>query len=242
MSKPYIGVTANRLIETNSNTRIAVNSAYLQAVLLAGGTPVAIPYPLSAQRLLDFYDQLDGILFTGGVEDIDPALYGHPKHPSITEIDRERDQLEITLIKRLAAEGKSFLGICRGIEIINVALGGTLYTDIEEQRPGSIPHSYPYDPPLNSLVHTVKTEPSSILSKILGDEDVWVNSFHHQGIRDVAPVLKATAHASDGLVEGLELPGHPFGLAVQWHPEEFTDLEPMLNLFRALVNSSAQSK
>ncbi|MEM5776230.1 MAG: gamma-glutamyl-gamma-aminobutyrate hydrolase family protein [Anaerolineaceae bacterium] len=240
MPKPFIGVTANRIVESNTITRIAVNEAYLQSVLLAGGLPVTIPYPLPEQQFSAIFDQLDGFLFTGGVEDIDPALYGSSMHPSITEVDKERDALEISLIKRLAAEGKPFLGICRGIEIINVALGGSLYTEISEQHPHSIPHSYPYDPPLNNLVHSVQVEPSSTLGKILGKSEVWVNSFHHQGIRDVAPGLNATARSEDGLVEGVELPGHPFALAVQWHPEELTDQEPMLNLFRALVRSASR--
>lgn len=240
MVKRYIGITANKLTQDNHLTRTVVNESYLHAILIAGGVPVVIPSGVSLGQVEALLDSLDGILFTGGVEDIDPACYAAPMHPTIGDIDPERDDMEISLVNLLVQKQKPFLGICRGIEIINVALGGTLYTYLDDQLPNALPHAQPYDPPLNKLIHTVQIETPSILRQLLGENEVWVNSFHHQGIRNIAPGLKASAFSKDGLVEGLEIPGHPFAVGVQWHPEELTDDERMLNLFRGLVNASVK--
>jgi len=240
MFKPYIGVTANKLTQVNHLRRTVVNESYLQAILMSGGIPVVIPSGISFKQVEGLLASLNGILFTGGVEDIDPACYDTPMHPKISDIDPERDDMEISLVKLLVQKQKPFMGICRGIEIINVALGGTLYTYLDDELPNALPHAQPYDPPLNKLIHTVQIETPSILRQLLGENEVWVNSFHHQGIRNIAPGLKASAFSKDGLVEGLEIPGHPFAVGVQWHPEELTDDERMLNLFRGLVNASVK--
>ncbi len=236
MSKPVIGVTAFRLDEDPTFPKAALNQAYITAVEKAGGIPLLIPVGVTSALLDDLMARLDGVLLTGGV-DVNPAYYGAPMHPEITELDLVRDEMEIALVKWMIKEKKPFLGICRGFEVINVALGGSLYTHISDQLEDALHHPC-FGLPRNLLSHSVEVEVGSRLATILGEGESWVNSLHHQGVRNLAPVLKAVAVAPDGLVEGLELEDHPFALGVQWHPEELIDQPKMLALFQALVNAS----
>jgi len=139
------------------------------------------------------------------------------------------------MIKKAVADGKPFMGICRGLQVINIALGGSLYEDILDQKPGSLQHSSPDDLPRYHLAHPVQVEADSQLAKILAHTEVQVNSNHHQGIRSLAEGLKPTACASDGIIEAFELPGAHYGLAVQWHPEWLQEHLPMQALFRSFV-------
>jgi putative glutamine amidotransferase len=134
-----------------------------------------------------------------------------------------------------------FLGICRGCQVINVALGGTLFTDIEAQKPDALKHDWFPHHPRDHRPHALQVEPGSLLSGLLGADNPQVNSLHHQGIDLLAPALKASAHAPDSLVEALELPGHPFGLGVQWHPEWLPDDPTMRALFEGLIQSARSS-
>ncbi len=238
MSKPVIGVTAFRLDEDPTFPKAALNQAYITAVEKAGGIPLLIPVGITAPLFDDLLARMDGVLLTGGA-DMNPAYYGAPMHPEITELDIDRDEMEIALVHRLVEEGKPFLGICRGFEVINVALGGTLYTHISDQLTGALHHPC-FGLPRNLLSHSVAVEGGSRLGSLLGAGESWVNSLHHQGIRDLAPVLRAVACAEDGLVEGIELSDHPFALAIQWHPEELIDQPKMLALFQALVGAAAK--
>jgi putative glutamine amidotransferase len=156
----------------------------------------------------------------------------------VGELDPERDTLEIPLLRFVVAQEKPFLGICRGLQVTNVALGGTLYTHIEDQYPGALKHDWYPDIPRDTLAHPVRVEEGSRMAEILGEPLLQVNSLHHQGIKDLAPTLKAAAYAPDGMIEAVEMPGHRFGLAVQWHPEWLTDQEPMRKLFRAFVQAA----
>lgn len=237
MSKPVIGVTAFRLDEDPTFPKAALNQAYITAVEKAGGIPLLIPVGVTTALLDDLMARLDGVLLTGGV-DVNPAFYGAPMHPEVTELDLVRDEMEIALVKWMIKAKRPFLGICRGFEVINVALGGTLYTHISDQLAGALHHPC-FGLPRNLLSHSVEVKAGSRLASILGEGESWVNSLHHQGVRDLAPVLKVVAVAPDGLVEGLELEDHPFALGVQWHPEELIDQPKMLGLFQALVNASA---
>jgi len=155
-------------------------------------------------------------------------------------VDVDRDQVELFLVHEAARRGLPFLGICRGIQLINVAMGGTLYVDIADQRPGSIQHDY-HGYPRKYLAHSVSVEDKR-LAGILGSTQVEVTSFHHQGVEKLATAFRATAYAPDGLIEALELPGYPFGLAVQWHPECMLDVPSMQNLFRAFIEASGNQK
>lgn len=238
MPAPLLGITASYSpAEGGRAAQVTVGDAYLQAVINAGGLPVIIPPVLAGQPLRELFARLDGILFTGG-GDIDPVIFNGLPHPRVYGIEPGRDTLEIELVRLAAGEGKPFLGICRGIQVVNVALGGTLFTDVADQTGTSIKHDNFPGVPRDMLAHTACIEAGSRLAGILGSLEVPVNSLHHQGVERVAPGLLASATAPDQLVEGLELPGHPFGVAVQWHPEWLQAHASQRALFSALVEAA----
>jgi putative glutamine amidotransferase len=211
---------------------------YTRAVAAAGGLPLIIPPGLSEEQLAELATRLDGILFTGG-GDVHPARYGNLIHPLVSEVDEERDRVEIFLIQETARQMKPFFGICRGVQAINVALGGTLYEDILDQMPGAQSHQFSGQAPRDHLAHPVRVQEGSRLAGILGCTETGVNSLHHQGLRRLAPGLTPTAWAPDGLIEAVELPGRPFCLGVQWHPEWLQEHAPMRALFRAFVEAAS---
>lgn len=241
MSAPLIGITTSRITSRSGLTMLAVTEAYVQAVIHGGGNPVLIPLGLSEDALREMLKRLDGVLFSGG-GDVHPARYGSQPHPLVDEVDTDRDRVEIQLMQDILTTKKPFLGICRGLQVINVALGGSLYEDILDQRPGSLRHQYSPDWPRNYLAHPVQVDESSRLAGILGTTTAQVNSLHHQGIYQVAPGLRSTATAPDGVIEAFELPGYSFGLAVQWHPEWLPDDPAMQALFRAFVEAAERQK
>jgi putative glutamine amidotransferase len=237
MTLPLIGLTASR---NPDNATLTINEVYIQAVIQAGGAPVLMPLGVSEPSLGEILSRLDGIIFTGG-GDVEPARYGADNgHPKLGEVDVDRDRVELFLYHEAARRGLPFLGICRGIQLINVAMGGTLYVDIADQRPGAIQHDY-HGYPRKFLAHSVAVEDHR-LAGILGSTQVEVTSFHHQGVEKLAGAFRATAYSPDGLIEALELPGYPFGLAVQWHPECMLDVPSMQNLFRAFIEASSAQK
>jgi len=211
-------------------------NAYIDAIVQAGGIPVLIPSQLAERGWNVLYQRLDGIVFSGG-GDIAPEYYHGEKHHRVAGIEPLRDTIELNLLRAVVEDGKPFLGICRGIQTVNVGLGGTLYEHLGEQFRGEIDHAYP-STMRTALVHDVKIEEGTRIAEVVGEPILKVNSLHHQGLRDVAPGLRVTAYAPDGLVEAVELPDHPFGLAVQWHPEWLTDQQPTRNLFRAFVGAA----
>lgn len=232
---PIIGVTSDFIFPKEGPFgTVAVGESYIQAVRQAGGLPVALPRNLAEGDLQSLMARLDGILFTGG-SDIDPQRYNGLPHPRVYGIDEQRDTLEIRLVQMAAAQGKPFLGICRGIQVINVALGGTLYTDLADQLGTALKHDQYPDIPRNFLAHTVDLASDSRLAQVLGGDSFAVNSLHHQGVERLAPGLRAVGQAPDRLIEAVELPNHPFGLGVQWHPEWLQEHAPQRELFRAFI-------
>ncbi len=172
-------------------------------------------------------------------EAISPLImYGHPDHSSIDGIDPDRDKVELKIIAHAIQKGLPLMGICRGLQIINVALGGDLYADILEQHTQALKHQFYPDFPREYLAHEVSIEQASMLANVFPDARVPVNSLHHQGVRNLAPGLKPAAFAPDGIIEAFEITGHPFGLAVQWHPENLQEHENMRDLFRIFVEAS----
>jgi putative glutamine amidotransferase len=238
MTKPIIGVTAFGLL-VNDAEREAVNKSYIRAMIGAGAIPVIIPNLLEQVDWDGLYRRLDGILFTGG-GDIQTMIFDGQPHSRVGGVDEARDALEFPLMRRVVAEGKPFLGICRGLQVANVALGGTLYTHIEDQLPGAIKHDYYPDIPRDFPAHPIRVDEGSRLSGILHEPILIVNSLHHQGIEKLSPQWKPVAYAPDGLIEAIEMPDHPFALAVQWHPEELPEREEMRALFRAFVQATLQ--
>ena len=213
-----------------------LSQAYVNAILQAGGVPVLIPSAVVNDGWRSLYSRLDGILFSGGGDISLDHFKGEP-HPRIEEIEPERDRVELNLLQAAVSDGKPFLGICRGCQLLNVGLGGTLYTHIPDQLPGALDHSYPGNM-RTVLVHEVKIEERTKIADVLGEPLIKVYSLHHQGLKDIPASLRVAGYAPDGLVEAIELADHPFGMAVQWHPEWLTDQPSTRSLFRRFVETA----
>lgn len=210
------------------------------AVEQAGGLPVAIPAGLREDTLRDIYQRLDGVLLPGGA-DVDPALYGETPHAKTYGIDAPRDAVELTLARWTVADDRPLLGICRGHQVINVALGGSLVQDIPSQVTTTLTHDQADELPRTNRLHEVAIDPTSRLAAILGTTRVQVNSLHHQAVAQPAPVAVITAHAPDGVIEALEIPDKRFAVSVQWHPEDLAgDDAQMAALFAAFVAAARE--
>jgi len=239
MTYPVIGVTTMRRENQAGMQLSSLAEAYVEALTQAETCPLLIPNLLPEAALDNLLSWLDGVLFTGG-GDIETSYYQEADHPKMSGVETDRDRLELLILERVVNDGKPFLGICRGLQLINVGLGGTLYADIGDQLPGAAKHDYYEDWDRDYLAHTVEVESGTWLAGILGEGMVEVNSLHHQAVRQLAPDLVVTASSPDGIVEALELRDHPFGLAVQWHPEWLTAYAPMRELFNAFTAAAME--
>jgi putative glutamine amidotransferase len=201
----------------------------------AGLVPVIVP-PLANDDAADaILSRVDGVVLTGG-EDVEPSRYGQPRIPECGKSNPARDDTEIALVRAARRTGKPLLAICRGPQLLNVALGGTLFQDIPSEVPGALEHNPKGD--RSARTHRVTVEPRSRIAQAVGNTGFSVNSFHHQSIRDVAPGLRVTATAPDGVIEGVESADESWwAIAVQWHPEEMNDSpEPWdRGIFRAFA-------
>jgi len=233
---PVIGVICFEVAaEEQRSARACQSLTYVRALQSAGAAPLLIPPSSDVGSLHAVYRRLDGLLLPGG-GDIEPAHYGEERHPRCAEPSPARDQTELTLARWSVEDGLPVLGICRGIQVLNVALGGSLYQDILAQVPGGTRHDWYPDHPRTLTPHDVTLAPGSRLAALTGVHSMPVNSLHHQAVKDPAPGLRVTAHATDGIVEAVEVPDHPFALAVQWHPEELAPIDPRAQrLFDALA-------
>ncbi len=242
MPSALIGITGFRSEPFGPLRRFTfnLNESYVRAVQAAGGLPIVIPPVLDDGELRELFARLDGLLLSGG-GDIDPALFGQNRHPATAHISPERDRSELALARWALAEDKPVLAICRGIQVVNVAMGGTLVQDIPAQVPGALAHSFGADVPRDHIAHAVRVKPRSCLAGILGAAEVTTNSWHHQSCATAGQEIVYTAWAPDGVVEAAEAPGKRFAVFVQWHPEEMFNTRPdMLALFQALVKASAR--
>ncbi len=235
MQRPIIGITARHADTKERLPAVQILRAYVAAIIEAGGAPILIPPDLPEDGWRVLLDRLDGVLFSGGA-DIGLQHFNGEPHPTVEE-EPVRDALELPLLRAVVEADKPLLGICRGFQVMNVALGGTLYTHILDQLPNALQHDWG-DKPRDTLAHPVRVEEGTRLAEILSAPVLQVNSLHHQGIKDLAPNLKAAAYAPDGLIEGIELPDHKFALAVQWHPEWMTSYEEMRRLFKRFVEAA----
>jgi putative glutamine amidotransferase len=236
---PIIGVTTSQGRNAHQQDLVQVTQAYVRALVEAGGVPVLIPSLISPSDWKGLFGTLNGLLFTGG-GDISVDRFGGTPHPRIGEADAGRDDMELSLLHAAVSGEKPFLGICRGCQLVNVGLGGTLFTHLPDQLSGSLDHDYPGDL-RTTLVHPVQIEEGTRVSAIIGEPIIRVNSHHHQGIKDLAQGLRVAGRAPDGLVEAVELPDHPFGVAVQWHPEWLTGQAHARNLFGQFVEAAGSS-
>jgi putative glutamine amidotransferase len=238
---PLIGLSTSVTVGTEPE-RAYTNAAYIRAVQQAGGVPVLLPPQLDADSLDVLWSRLDGIVLTGG-GDIDPRRFGETPHASVYDVSAARDDLELTLSRRSVEDDVPLLAICRGVQVLNVALGGTLYQDIPSDIPGSLLHSQ--KAPRMEPTHPVKVMGEGTrLGAIAGAPELAVNSMHHQAIRTLGEGLRDVAWAPDGVIEAVELPGDDrFVLGVQWHPEELVGHDDAARrLFAAAVDAARRRR
>jgi putative glutamine amidotransferase len=215
---------------------------YVHALRSVGAIPWLIPLlPDDLETLKEIYDRLDGMFFTGGV-DVDPSRYGEAKLPHCGRTDLPRDDVETQLIRWSLADRKPVLAVCRGIQILNVAMGGSLFQDIAAQAPTAMKHDYfptEDNTARDFLAHAIEIAPDSRLRGFLGSTSVRVNSMHHQAIKRLAPGLRQTAVAPDGIIEGVEGANGQYLIGVQWHPEELSEHDPaMRRLFASFIDAA----
>ncbi|MBT2573105.1 gamma-glutamyl-gamma-aminobutyrate hydrolase family protein [Bacillus sp. ISL-51] len=230
-----IGITGNIKIDQSGPfpgyDRAYVNNDYVQSVAEAGGVPFILPVIKQPEMLKQQISRLDGVILSGG-QDVNPQLYGEEPLQALGGTFPDRDTYEQQLIKTAIALNKPILAICRGVQILNVTFGGSLYQDLTYASFAYIKHNQEKEPSLKT--HCVSFEAGSHLHSLFGDS-AMVNSFHHQIIKDVAPSFKATAYAKDGVIEGIERQGDLFVVGVQWHPEMLTkkhdDMKKLFSLF-----------
>lgn len=234
-ARPLIGITAGYDTDRcNGWPLLSLRPAYSRAVALGGGAPVVIPLGLNQDDLRGIYNRLDGLLFSGG-GDIEPGQYNARPGPFTVSVNAERDKQEMCLVRWALDEEKPLLAICRGHQVLNVALGGDLYQDIRSEIDSRIRHDL--SPAwFERTVHHVDISPGSNLRRIIDADTLEVNSLHHQAIRSAGSGLSISALSGDGIVEAVELGGHRFALGVQWHPEALAESYPQhRDLFQALA-------
>lgn len=218
-----------------------LRARYVRAIEELGGVPLILPLveDRSARHIL--LKGLHGLLLTGSGPDLPPRLYGERQRYTFRVMSRRRYEFELDLAQTAAAEGIPMFGICGGMQAINVALGGSLVQDIPSQIAGAFQHRSSF--PATRLSHSVEVAPRTLLRSIAGSTRIRVNSSHHQSVKQVAPSLVATAVASDGVIEAIESPSHPFLLGVQWHPEFLYGRHAVhRRLFDAFLKASRASK
>lgn len=234
MKRPVIGVLPLYDPEQDSYWMLP---GYLRGVEEAGGIPVILPPRAKAADLSGLLDRVDGLLFTGG-QDVDPALYGQAPTERCGRPCPERDRLESALLPLALERDLPVLGICRGIQLFNAVLGGSLWQDLPTERPGDIAHRM--EPPYDRVGHWVTLTPDTPLARLLGTARLGVNTHHHQAIRELAPALREMARSEDGLVEAVYAPDKRFFWAIQWHPEMSLDNSPASpKIFSAFVAACA---
>jgi len=220
-ARPIIGVIASRFPRPGSDSILAgIGEQYLLAVEGGGGIPLLIHLTHDAAVLQAHYQRCDGLLFAGG-GDVDPALFGMAPHPKLGTVEPLRDEVELALARWAIDDRKPVLAICRGIQLLNIALGGTLYQDIPSELPGALDHCASSKVPGRAHVaHSIALQAGSWLAERLGTDELPGNTFHHQALRDIAPGLRVVGRAPDGIVEAVEGDGPGFVVGVQCHPED----------------------
>ena len=234
---PRIALAAFRIQKPGSTPAYSSREELVRAILAAGGRPYLLPSALPLDSIPEVMREFDGLFISGG-GDIHPDFFGGQMHPSIDGIDRERDEFELALCRQAVEMDKAVFGICRGQQVLNVALGGNLVVDIPSEVPHAGQHQWWPNFQRSRLSHSVQLEEGSLLADIMGGKEFEVNSLHHQSVKELGKGLRVTATAPDGVIEALEMPGKHFVLSVQWHPEWLPDSAPMRQIFKAFVEAS----
>ena len=244
--RPLIGITCSRTTGgawgsySLGHFMEYTYAEYSRAVLDAGGAPLIIPMSQDRESLQSILAALRGIILSGG-PDMHPRTYGEEPLAGLDEVDAALDHFELQVAGLALQNHLPVLAICRGIQVLNVSMGGTLYQDIASQVPESICHTPKVDKGVHT--HTVQIEPKTRLYSIFRKKEIWVNGKHHQAVKDPAPGLVVSARAKDGIIEALEHPERPFVIGVQWHPEGTWEDDPYSKkLFHALVQAAQLSR
>jgi putative glutamine amidotransferase len=244
MSRPIIGITCSRSVggrwsdyDLGHFIEFAFD-VYSQAVLNCGGAPLLVPISQNKSSISAICGLLDGLILSGG-PDINPRFYKDEPHHGLNDVDENQDEMEIELTRQALTTGVPILGICRGLQLLNVAMGGTLYQDIALQVPKACNHSPRAD--RSVVTHKVRIKSDTRLQETLQRRSMWVNSKHHQAVKEPAPGLAVSAEAPDGIIEALEDPSRPFMLGVQWHPEGLWKKDAAARkLFKALIAAAGK--
>lgn len=244
--QPLIGVSTSELREAEgahfahqsepARRMLALGTSYLDAIALAGGTPMILA-PLRTREVSSLLDRLDGICLSGG-PDLHPSTYGATDHPKLGPTEPDVDFFELDLARAARRRGMPLLAVCRGLQVLNVARGGTLLQHVPDVTGDRIAHRQPE--PAGSPTHGVRVQERSRLADIVGSTAIEVNSFHHQAVDRLGDGLRAVAWAEDGIVEGVEAPGPGFTIGVQWHAECLVERPEHAALFSRFVDAAAE--
>lgn len=238
MSAPLIGLTLDSEPPgrySKTHPWYAIRQNYCDAIAAAGGLPILLPH--EPDRADEYVAVLDGLIVTGGAFDVDPALFGAVTTHATVTTKRRRTEFELAVTRGAVAADRAVLGICGGMQLLNVALGGTLLQHIPDEWPGALQHEQPN--PRTEPGHTIKVEPGTLLHRVTGMDEMPVNSAHHQAVKEVGRGLLVDARAPDGIIEGIEDPRRRFVLGVEWHPE-YALSKGDTRIFEALVAAAAK--
>jgi putative glutamine amidotransferase len=238
MSRPRIGISCDhemRAVRTVPTAHHVLSGPYVEAVLAAGGLPFVLPN-VTPEAAVSYAERLDGLVLSGGDFDVDPALYGHARHEKLGAVKPERTTFETALLSAALERGMPVLGVCGGMQVINVARGGTLYQDLPSERPGPVAHTQVGDK--REAAHQVQPMAGGLLATLVGVESLPVNSTHHQAVWELGRRLQVEAVSEDGVIEALSDPSLSFFLGVQWHPESMRQSERHMTLYRALIDAA----
>jgi putative glutamine amidotransferase len=244
MPRPIIGITCSRSVDGRWSDYSLGHfmefafDAYSQAVLNCGGAPLLVPITQDRRSLAAVCGCINGLILSGG-PDINPRFYKEEPRQGLQDVDAAQDEMELELTRQALAAEVPILGICRGLQLVNVAMGGTLYQDIARQVPKACNHAPRADRSVVS--HKIRIEPGTRLQNIIQRRNLWVNSKHHQAVKKTAPGLTITAVATDGIIEALEASDRTYVVAVQWHPEGLWQKEVSARkLFASLVDAACK--
>lgn len=237
--RPLIGINADIFTPAKGRSpHVILHSGYYECLLTANALPVILPPLTKEQDLAPILDRLDGVILTEG-DDMDPMKMGLSPHPSIKTINKNRENADRLLCKLVQQRKMPILGVGLGMQEMNVVYGGGIFQHLPEDLPKCIPHR---DPQGGAHRHIVIMEKGSLMEDIYGDGEICVNSYHHQGVRKVAPGFRAGALAPDGLVEAIEWKGEDwFAIGVQWHPQNEGNISLDMQLIEAFVSASAKA-
>jgi putative glutamine amidotransferase len=238
---PVIGLPTLAIPPGPKPPRYGINQSYVRALVAAGCAPVLLPLMDDEDRLRAIYARLDGIVFPGGA-DIAPHEYHEQPIDNLNVVEPERDKTELALARWAYDDDLPTLGICRGQQLLNVALGGTLFQDLRHQGVTQVEHSDADGRARTALTHKVRLDPDSRLAQLIDETSIDVNSLHHQAVKNIAAPLTITGKSEDGVIEALESPERRFLIAVQWHPEEIDDLPWVQRLFAGFARAAASDR